>query len=58
VCAMLTIIVAVSHARWEAAYDVRIDMGNPKTLARVVYKANITQTTGEVICRLLFNTLV
>jgi len=55
---MLTIIVAVSHARWEAAYDVRIDMGNPKTPARVVYKANITQTTGEVIFRLLFNTLV
>ena len=40
--------VGVSHARWNAGYDIRIDMQNPTQLAKVVYKASISQATGEV----------
>ena len=44
----MRICVGVSHARWNAGYDIRIDMQNPTQLAKVVYKASISQATGEV----------
>ncbi|KIM43920.1 hypothetical protein M413DRAFT_25436 [Hebeloma cylindrosporum] len=44
----ITVIYAVSHASWDAGYDIRVDMQDPTQLATVVYKASISQTTGEI----------
>ena len=44
----MRICVGVSHAHWNAGYDVRIDMQNPEQVAKVIYKASISQATGEV----------
>ena len=44
----MRIWVGVSHAHWDAGYDIRVDMQNPTQLAKVVYKASISQATGEV----------
>ncbi|KDR71591.1 hypothetical protein GALMADRAFT_253935 [Galerina marginata CBS 339.88] len=43
----VNLIYAVSRAKWEASYDIRVDMQNPDALVKVVYKAGITQKTGE-----------
>jgi len=44
----ITVIYGVSNARWNAGYDIRIDMQNPTQPAKVVYKASISQATGEI----------
>jgi hypothetical protein len=41
-------LAGVSHAHWQAGYDIRVDMQNPTRPVKVVYKANISQQTGEV----------
>ena len=40
--------VAVSHASWEAGYDIRVNMQEPGAPVKVIYKAAIKQITGEV----------
>lgn len=40
--------IAVSHASWEAGYDIRVDMQTPNAPVQVIYKAGINQRTGEV----------
>ncbi|KAF8813462.1 hypothetical protein BYT27DRAFT_7158363 [Phlegmacium glaucopus] len=41
------LIYAVSKARWEAGYDIRVNMQKPGAPVKVIYKATISQETGE-----------
>ncbi|KAF8999129.1 hypothetical protein BDQ17DRAFT_1246877 [Cyathus striatus] len=43
----LTLHYVVNHASWVAAYDIRFDKNNKEKRATLVYKASITQSTGE-----------
>ncbi|KAF8961396.1 hypothetical protein BDZ97DRAFT_1759956 [Flammula alnicola] len=45
---MIDLTYDVARATWKAAYDIRVDMQNPSMPAKVIYKAIITQQTGEV----------
>jgi len=40
--------VAVERATWKALYDIRIDMQAKEKPVKLIYKAAITQNTGEV----------
>ncbi|KDR71602.1 hypothetical protein GALMADRAFT_127088 [Galerina marginata CBS 339.88] len=44
----VNLIYAVNHASWEASYDIRVDMQTSDAPVKVVYKAAISQQTGEV----------
>ncbi|PPQ85972.1 hypothetical protein CVT25_001670 [Psilocybe cyanescens] len=44
----ITLIYAVSHADWNAVYDIRVDTQAPDSPVQVIYKANISQRTGEI----------
>ena len=39
---------AVHNASWSAGYDIRVDMQAKDEPVTLVYKAGITQDTGEV----------
>ncbi|PPR01511.1 hypothetical protein CVT24_001881 [Panaeolus cyanescens] len=43
----LALHYAVSSASWKAVYDIRVDTNTEKKAIQLVYKAAITQTTGE-----------
>ncbi|KAF8960056.1 hypothetical protein BDZ97DRAFT_1906024 [Flammula alnicola] len=43
----IVLIYAVSHSSWEPSYDIRANLQNPEAPVKVVYKASITQQTGE-----------
>ncbi|KAJ8700894.1 hypothetical protein PTI98_003874 [Pleurotus ostreatus] len=43
----LTLIYAVRQANWSAGYDVRVNMHASDKPVVLLYKANITQSTGE-----------
>ncbi|KAJ8519109.1 hypothetical protein ONZ45_g3932 [Pleurotus djamor] len=43
----LVLIYAVYQANWDAVYDIRVQMDATKEPVQLVYKAAITQTTGE-----------
>ncbi|KAH9475079.1 Protein F37C4.5 [Psilocybe cubensis] len=43
----IIVIYAVSHSRWEAGYDIRVDMQTTGAPVHVLYKAAINQSTGE-----------
>ncbi|PPQ69929.1 hypothetical protein CVT26_013254 [Gymnopilus dilepis] len=44
----INLVYAVSHASWEPKYDVRVDLQREDVPVKVVYKAAISQQTGEV----------
>lgn len=33
---------------WDAGYDIRVDMQTKEKAVKIIYKAAITQNTGEV----------
>jgi hypothetical protein len=39
---------AVHSANWSAGYDIRVNMQTKETPVTLIYKAAITQSTGEV----------
>jgi uncharacterized protein (TIGR02231 family) len=43
----IALIYAVYGASWEALYDIRVDMNATETPVSVIYKAAISQDTGE-----------
>ncbi|KDR77584.1 hypothetical protein GALMADRAFT_245733 [Galerina marginata CBS 339.88] len=43
----ITLIYAVNNATWSAGYDIRVDMHSKVTPVALIYKAAITQHTGE-----------
>ncbi|TDL26898.1 hypothetical protein BD410DRAFT_782988 [Rickenella mellea] len=43
----IALIYAVANASWKAAYDIRVDMQTKETPVTLIYKAAITQSTGE-----------
>ncbi|KAF9532702.1 hypothetical protein CPB83DRAFT_635276 [Crepidotus variabilis] len=43
----LILTYTVSHASWESAYDVRVDSTDPSSKVNMLYKAVISQETGE-----------
>ncbi|KAF8881696.1 hypothetical protein CPB84DRAFT_237037 [Gymnopilus junonius] len=43
----VNLLYAVSQAHWRAAYDIRVDMENKERTVQLVYKAGISQQTGE-----------
>ncbi|KAF4603068.1 Conserved hypothetical protein CHP02231 [Pleurotus pulmonarius] len=43
----LVLIYAVGQASWSAVYDIRADMSRDNNSLKLVYKAAITQSTGE-----------
>ncbi|KDR77582.1 hypothetical protein GALMADRAFT_155438 [Galerina marginata CBS 339.88] len=43
----ITLIYAVNNATWSARYDIRVDMHSKTSPVALVYKAGISQHTGE-----------
>ncbi|KAG6907484.1 hypothetical protein DXG01_008774 [Tephrocybe rancida] len=43
----IVLVYAVASATWSAAYDIRVDMQTKEKPVTLVYKAGITQDTGE-----------
>ncbi|KAF9559709.1 hypothetical protein CPC08DRAFT_708583 [Agrocybe pediades] len=43
----IALIYAVNRASWSAAYDIRVDMQAEDKPVSLIYKASITQDTGE-----------
>ncbi|KAF9465723.1 hypothetical protein BDZ94DRAFT_299259 [Collybia nuda] len=43
----IVLIYAVHGASWDALYDIRVDMETKEKPVTLIYKAAITQTTGE-----------
>jgi hypothetical protein len=44
----LTLHYVVNHASWVPAYDIRFNTNSKEKRVSLVYKASITQSTGEV----------
>ncbi|KAJ7258784.1 hypothetical protein B0H12DRAFT_1201805 [Mycena haematopus] len=44
----IALIYAVPRATWTAFYDIRVDMSTKEDPINLIYKAAITQSTGEV----------
>ncbi|KAF8900862.1 hypothetical protein CPB84DRAFT_1815328 [Gymnopilus junonius] len=44
----INLIYAVSHASWEAKYDIRVGLQDEDAVVKVTYKAAISQQTGEI----------
>lgn len=40
--------IAVQYPTWKASYDIRVDMQAKEKPVKLIYKAAITQSTGEV----------
>ncbi|KAG9226892.1 hypothetical protein CCMSSC00406_0003435 [Pleurotus cornucopiae] len=53
----LTLIYAVRQANWSAGYDVRVNMHASDKPVVLLYKANITQSTGEAYVPLTLETV-
>ncbi|RDB15217.1 Protein F37C4.5 [Hypsizygus marmoreus] len=43
----IALIYAVQQATWSAGYDIRVDMESKEKPVTLIYKASITQSTGE-----------
>ncbi|KAF9465724.1 hypothetical protein BDZ94DRAFT_1214090 [Collybia nuda] len=43
----IALIYAVHGASWDALYDIRVDMQTKEKAVKLIYKAAITQSTGE-----------
>ncbi|KAF7325513.1 hypothetical protein MKEN_00400300 [Mycena kentingensis (nom. inval.)] len=43
----IALIYAVPHATWRAFYDIRVDMNTKEDPVKLIYKAAISQDTGE-----------
>ncbi|KAF8867671.1 hypothetical protein BD779DRAFT_1794936, partial [Infundibulicybe gibba] len=43
----VVLIYAVRNANWEAAYDIRVETDSKEAPVTLIYKAMITQSTGE-----------
>nr|GAT55163.1 predicted protein [Mycena chlorophos] len=43
----IALIYAVPHATWKAFYDIRVDMNTKDDPIKLIYKAAVTQNTGE-----------
>jgi hypothetical protein len=52
---VVNVLAAVPRATWTAFYDIRVDMSTKEDPINLIYKAAITQNTGEV-SELLFST--
>lgn len=53
----LTLAQAVHGATWDAFYDIRVSMQTKETPVTLIYKAAITQNTGEVCFFVLLDLL-
>ncbi|KAF4607892.1 hypothetical protein EYR40_000228 [Pleurotus pulmonarius] len=53
----LTLIYAVREAYWSAGYDIRVNMHANEKPVVLLYKANITQSTGEAHVPLTLETV-
>lgn len=45
---LVLLVTAVERAYWKAGYDIRVDMQTKDKPITLIYKAEITQDTGEV----------
>jgi hypothetical protein len=45
---VVNVLAAVPRATWTAFYDLRVDMSTKEDPINLIYKAAITQNTGEV----------
>ncbi|KAF9476194.1 hypothetical protein BDN70DRAFT_882734 [Pholiota conissans] len=43
----VALVYAVHNATWKAGYDIRVDMQSKEKPISLIYKASITQSTGE-----------
>ncbi|TDL23087.1 hypothetical protein BD410DRAFT_814727 [Rickenella mellea] len=50
----IALIYAVSSANWSAGYDIRVNMQTKEQQVTLIYKAAISQSTGEVRSQFLF----
>jgi hypothetical protein len=55
---MLNFNAAVPYATWNALYDIRVNMDSKENPVKLIYKAAVTQSTGEVFSSISVASLI